>query len=59
MHVISVNQHLSLFSLGGGFPPQMVPYDMLTEKEKRKDRFRSVELLKYLQFMGYRLTRLD
>lgn len=42
---------------GGGIHPQMVPYDMLTEKEKRKDRFRSVELLKYLQFMGYKLTR--
>ncbi|KAK3867881.1 hypothetical protein Pcinc_026695, partial [Petrolisthes cinctipes] len=42
---------------GGGIHPQMVPYDMLTEKEKRKDRFRSVELLKYLQFMGYRLSR--
>ncbi|XP_066971319.1 ryanodine receptor isoform X21 [Macrobrachium rosenbergii] len=46
-----------LEACGGGFPPQMVPYDMLTEKEKRKDRFRSVELLKYLQFMGYRLCR--
>ena len=42
---------------GGGIHPQMVPYDMLTEKEKRKDRLRSVELLKYLQFMGYRLNR--
>ncbi|XP_069958037.1 ryanodine receptor isoform X5 [Cherax quadricarinatus] len=42
---------------GSGIHPQMVPYDMLTEKEKRKDRFRSIELLKYLQFMGYRLTR--
>lgn len=45
------------FLPGGGIHPQMVPYDMLTEKEKRKDRFRSVELLKYLQFMGYKLTR--
>ncbi|XP_050722291.1 ryanodine receptor-like isoform X2 [Eriocheir sinensis] len=46
-----------LEACGGGIHPQMVPYDMLTEKEKRKDRFRSVELLKYLQFMGYKLTR--
>ncbi|XP_076069948.1 ryanodine receptor isoform X2 [Oratosquilla oratoria] len=44
-------------SCGLGIHPQMVPYDMLTEKEKRKDRLRSIELLKYLQFMGYRLTR--
>ena len=42
---------------GGGVHPQMVPYDMLTEKEKRKDRLRSVELIKYLQFMGYNLSR--
>merc|ERR1711915_651985 len=35
---------------GGGMHPQMVPYDMLTEKEKRKDRQRSTELIKYLQF---------
>ncbi|XP_042892542.1 ryanodine receptor-like isoform X4 [Penaeus japonicus] len=46
-----------LEACGGGLHPQMVPYDMLTEKEKRKDRFRSIELLKYLQFMGYRLSR--
>ena len=44
---------------GGGLHPQMVPYDLLTDKEKRKDRERSQELLKYLQFMGYKLYRLD
>ena len=42
---------------GGGIHTQMVPYDMLTEKEKRKDRQRSMELIKYLQYMGYRLSR--
>merc|ERR1711962_957755 len=41
----------------GGMHPQMVPYDMLTEKEKRKDRQRSTELIKYLQFQSYRLAR--
>lgn len=47
-----------IFSEGGGLHPQMVPYDLLTDKEKRKDRERTQELLKYLQFMSYKLHRL-
>ena len=42
---------------GGGLHPQVVPYDLLTDKEKRKERERCQELLKYLQFMGYKLHR--
>ncbi|ODN01392.1 Ryanodine receptor 44F [Orchesella cincta] len=43
---------------GGPPHPLVVPYDLLTDKEKRKDRDRMNELLKYVQYQGYRLYRL-
>lgn len=39
--------------------PMMVPYDLLTDKEKRKNRERSQELLKYMLFEGYKVFRPD
>ena len=35
----------------------LVPYDLLTEKEKKKNRERCQELLKYIQYQGYNLHR--
>lgn len=39
--------------------PMMAPYDLLTDKEKRKNRERSQELLKYMLFEGYKVFRPD
>ena len=55
--LVSVPKLYKLFPAGASAHPQMVPYDLLTDKEKRKDRERCQELLKYLQFQGYKLAR--
>ena len=39
--------------------PTLVPYDLLTDKEKRKNRERCQELLKYMQYQGNNLVRAD
>ena len=42
---------------GGGINLTLVPFDLLTETEKKKNRERCQELLKYIQFMGYNLYK--
>ena len=38
-----------------GHMPLLVPWDLLTDFERRKNRFRSQEILKFLQYYGYRI----
>ncbi|XP_025103910.1 ryanodine receptor-like isoform X4 [Pomacea canaliculata] len=48
-----------LDSIGGGVHPQLVPYDILTDRERRKNREHAQELLRFLQFLGFRISSGD
>uniref|UniRef100_A0A914PBN7 Ryanodine receptor Ryr domain-containing protein n=1 Tax=Panagrolaimus davidi TaxID=227884 RepID=A0A914PBN7_9BILA len=41
----------------GNMPLTLVPWDLLTDFERRKDRFRAAEILKFFQYHGYRVYR--
>lgn len=42
---------------GGGIHPQLVPYSILTDKEKKKEREKAQELLRFMQMHGFRIMR--
>lgn len=46
-----------LKSKGGGSHPNLIPYDMMTDREKRKERLRSLDMVKFLQLQGYRVEK--
>ena len=54
----ALKQKNALYNSGGGaINLLLVPFDLLTESEKKKNRERCQELLKYIQFMGYNLYK--
>lgn len=48
-----------LDSIGGGVHPQLVPYDILTDRERKKTREHAQELLRFLQFLAFRISSGD
>ncbi|CAJ0957143.1 unnamed protein product, partial [Mesorhabditis belari] len=48
-----------LNSRGGNMPTGLVPWDLLTDSERRKDRFRAAEILKFWQYHGYRIFKIE
>lgn len=41
---------------GGGVHQLLVPYDILTDRERKRYRRLTHELIRYLQYWGYRLS---
>ncbi|CAF3538671.1 unnamed protein product [Rotaria sordida] len=46
-----------LAAIGGGLHSRLVPYDLLTDKEKQKDLKFYQDLVKYLNIFGYRAVK--
>jgi hypothetical protein len=42
---------------GGGIHPQLCPYSVLTDKEKKREREKAQELLRFMQMHGFRIMR--
>ncbi|TPP59596.1 Ryanodine receptor 44F [Fasciola gigantica] len=56
-HNIWARQKMSdLEAIGGGVHQLLVPYEILTDNERKRYRRLTHELIKYLQYYGYRLS---
>ncbi|CAI5451931.1 unnamed protein product [Caenorhabditis angaria] len=56
-HLIWAKKVMNDINTKGGFMPiPLVPWDLLTDFERRKDRFRASEILKFLQYHGYHVN---
>ncbi|KAM7538970.1 hypothetical protein Aperf_G00000057777 [Anoplocephala perfoliata] len=56
-HQIWAKQKLEeLEAIGGGVHQLLVPYDILTDRERKRYRSLTHELIRYLQYWGYRLS---
>ncbi|CAD6199567.1 unnamed protein product [Caenorhabditis auriculariae] len=56
-HMIWAKKVMNDLNTKGGFMPMpLVPWDLLTDFERRKDRFRANEILKFLQYHGYHVN---
>ena len=58
-HDIQADGKMAQLRNSGGGPINLtlVPYDLLTDSEKSKNRERCQELLKYIQYQGYNLHK--
>ena len=48
---------MELENVGAGIHHLLVPYDLMTDREKQKDIQFAQEFLKFLQMNGYRIQR--
>uniref|UniRef100_A0A0R3WJP3 B30.2/SPRY domain-containing protein n=1 Tax=Hydatigena taeniaeformis TaxID=6205 RepID=A0A0R3WJP3_HYDTA len=56
-HQIWAKQKMEeLEEIGGGVHQLLVPYDILTDRERKRYRRLTHELIRYLQYWGYRLS---
>jgi len=54
-HLLTYLLTYLLMFAGGGIHPQFIPYRQLTDDEKRADRDRAQELMRYMQTSGFRI----